>query len=167
MHTLYLLSVFLHIVAAIIWVGGIAFLVLVLVPWLRRNGKSMAPSFLRDTGLRFRKVGWHCFAVLVLTGSFNLWVRGVSWKSFLDPQWRSSPFGHAVLAKLALFAAILSVSLVHDFMVGPQATRALLAGAPPSYVNGLRTKATVLGRLNGLLALAIVLAAVVLVRGAP
>lgn len=167
MHSLYLLSVFLHVVAAAIWVGGIAFLVLVVVPWLRTSGQAVAPSFLRETGLRFRRIGWYCFATLVATGTFNLWVRGVTWASFADPAWLASPFGRAVLAKLGLFACILAVSLAHDFLVGPRATQALASGEPAPTVATLRRRASLLGRMNGLLALAIVLAAVVLVRGAP
>lgn len=167
MHALYLFSVFLHIVAAIIWVGGIAFLVLVVVPWLRTNGQAIAPSFLRDTGMRFRRIGWHCFATLVVTGAFNLWIRGVTWASFGDPVWLTSPFGYAVLTKLSIFGCIVAVSLIHDFLVGPRATKALASGAPAAEVALLRKRASMLGRLNGILALAIVLAAVVLVRGAP
>jgi putative copper resistance protein D len=36
MHGLYLLSVWLHIMAAVVWIGGTIFLVIVLVPAIRR-----------------------------------------------------------------------------------------------------------------------------------
>ncbi len=167
MHTLYLLSVYLHILAATVWVGGIAFLVFVVVPWLRSGGQRIAGEFLRETGLRFRSVGWVCFALLLLTGSFNLWVRGVRFESFTDPAWLSSSFGKTVVLKLAVFCAILIVSLVHDFVVGPQATKVLQEGAPPEVAMRLRRRAQRLGRLNALFALAIVALAIFLVRGAP
>ena len=47
----------LHILAAIVWIGGMSFLVLVVVPWLRKKGGGTdAGRFLRETGERFRNV---------------------------------------------------------------------------------------------------------------
>ena len=167
MHVLYLLSVWLHILAATAWIGGMFFLVLVVVPWLRHNPGTDAGAFLRDTGLRFRSVGWVCFAVLLVTGSFNLWTRGVRFGSFLDADFRQSPFGHSVLVKLSLFTAVLVVSAIHDFGVGPRATEAIAADPRSVESQRLRRQASWLGRINALLALALVAVAVTLVRGVP
>ena len=87
MHALYLLSVWLHILAATVWIGGMSFLVLVVVPWLRRGGRVEAAAFLRETGERFRNVGWSCFLLLAATGTFNLWVRGVRLSDFGRAEW--------------------------------------------------------------------------------
>lgn len=167
MRLLYLLSVYLHVSSAIVWIGGMAFLVFVVVPWLRAGGQSVAGPFLRETGERFRRVGWICFAVLVITGSFNLWVRGVRWSSFVDPGWLASPFGRTVMLKLSIFAIVLAVSAFHDFVVGPRATRAILADPTSERAGRLRRQAARLGRLNALLALVLVGLAIVIVRGAP
>ena len=78
MHAFYIASVFLHIAAAIVWIGGTFFLILVVVPWLRPGNRAAAGTMLRDTGIRFRAVGWWCFAVLFATGPFNLRRRRVS-----------------------------------------------------------------------------------------
>jgi copper resistance protein D len=51
-HKRSLFSVGLLILAATVWVGGMFFLVVVVVPWLRRNSAQVGP-FLRETGLRF------------------------------------------------------------------------------------------------------------------
>lgn len=166
-HGLYVLSVWLHILAATLWIGGMGFLVLVVVPWLRAGGRSVAGLLLRETGPRFRTVGWVCFGVLVLTGTFNLWVRGVRFASFVDPVWLASPFGKAVLAKLAVFAIVLLVSAHHDFVVGPQATAAIEADPSSEETARLRKLAQRAGRLNALLALVLVGIAVTLVRGVP
>ena len=42
-------------------------------------------------------------------------MRGVRASDFLNPEWLSSPFGSTVVAKLALFATVLSISGLHDF----------------------------------------------------
>src|SRR5262245_6039321 len=114
MYTLYLISVWIHILAAMAWIGGMLFLVLVVVPWLRAGGRVDAGVFLRETGARFRNVGWVCFAVLVLTGSFNLWYRGVRLPDFVNAGWLASSFGKTVLVKLGAFAVVLAVSALHD-----------------------------------------------------
>lgn len=165
MHTFYLLSVWLHVLAAATWLGGMLFLVLVVVPWLRRGERAMAGAFLRDTGRSFRTVGWTCFAVLFATGTFNLWYRGVSLADFAKPGWRASSFGTAVLLKLAGFALILTVSIVHDFVLGPRATRAIERDPRSAEAALLRRRASWLGRLNVGLALLLVALGVVIVRG--
>ncbi len=167
MHTLYLLSVWVHILAATAWVGGMFFLVLVVVPWLRAGARDRAGVFLRETGERFRFVGWICFGLLFLTGSFNLWIRGVRFENFVDTSWLNSTYGRTVLTKLALFSAILIVSTIHDFYVGPKAVQQIESNANSAQASNLRRQASLLGRLNALLALIMVAVAVVLVRGCP
>lgn len=167
MHTLYLLSVFIHILAATIWIGGMLFLVLVVVPWLRSGGRSIAGPFLQETGVRFRDVGWWCFGALLITGTFNLWVRGVRFGDFVDPGWLSTAFGKSVVLKLALFVCVLIVSAIHDFVVGPSATKAIQADPSSADTQALRKRASLLGRANALLALLLLGVAVTLVRGAP
>jgi uncharacterized membrane protein len=167
MRALYLASVYLHILAAIIWIGGMFFVMLVVVPWLRAGGRANAAALLHETGTRFRTVGWVCFVVLLLTGTFNLWVRGVGPADLIDPDWLGSPFGTAVVLKLAIFAFVIPVSAFHDFVVGPQATVAMHQDPQSPATQRLRRQASYLGRANALLALVILGVAVVLVRGWP
>jgi putative copper export protein len=167
MRFLYLVSVWTHILAATIWVGGLFFLVLVVVPWLRRGRSEIAVTFLTETGERFRFVGWLCFAMLLVTGTFNLAVRGVRIADLRDPGWWTSAFGSAVALKLGLFVLIVTLSAVHDFGVGPRAAEAMAATPEAPRARSLRRTASILGRLNGLLALAMLAVAVILVRGWP
>ena len=167
MHALYLLSVCIHILAATVWVGGMLFLVLVVVPWLRKGGRTNAAIFLRETGERFRNVGWVCFLVVLVTGSFNLWVRGVRFSSFGNAEWLGSSFGKTVIAKLSVFALVLAISAVHDFVAGPRATVAIEANPRSTEAQQARRRASMLGRFNVLLALILVAAGVMLVRGVP
>lgn len=167
MHALYVVSVWLHILAAVTWIGGMFFLVLVVVPWLRRGDRAKAAAFLRETGVRFRDVGWTCFAILLVTGTFNLWVRGVRWPDLIDPVWLSSPFGSAVAWKIAAFTAVVAVSAWHDFRLGPKAALAVERDPHGAEAERLRRLASKVGRLNVLLALALVAFAVIIVRGWP
>lgn len=166
MHVAYLLSVWIHILAAAVWIGGMSFVALVAVPWLRQN-RSNAGPFLRDTGLRFRSIGWACFGILALTGTFNLWMRGVRAADLTSSDWLAAPFGRALVLKLGLFATVLGVSALHDFVVGPQATSEIERDPRSPRANTLRRQASLLGRANVVLALAVVALAVVLVRGWP
>lgn len=167
MRVLYLVSVWVHILAATVWIGGMLFLVLVVVPWLRKGGRTDAAVFLRETGERFRNVGWVCFGLLLVTGTFNLWVRGVRLSDFVRTEWLESPFGKTVLVKLGAFLVVLAVSALHDFVVGPRATRAIAADARSTDAQRQRRRASMLGRINVVLALILVTAGVVLVRGMP
>lgn len=166
MRTLYLVSVWAHILAATVWVGGMLFLVLVVVPWLRAGNQASAGAFLRETGRRFRTVGWACFGILLITGTFSLWMRGVRLGDFARADWLVSPFGKIVVAKVVLFGIVLLVSAVHDFVIGPRATVAIQRDPRSPEAMSLRRLASLLGRANALLALIIVLVAVMLVRGA-
>ena len=58
---------FLHVLAATIWVGG-QLVLAALVPVLRRFGSEAVSAVAR----RFNQVAWVAFAVLVLTGVWNI-----------------------------------------------------------------------------------------------
>ena len=160
--TAYVASVYLHILAAATWVGGIIFLVAVAVPSLRKLDKSAAEPMLRATVFRFRAVGWIAFAVLTATGLYNLHVRfGLS--ALTDSAFLATAPGKALVVKLAGFALVLVLSAVHDFSIGPRALAALEQGSPEA--QRLRKQTGWIGRINGLVTLVIVLCAVIVVRG--
>lgn len=165
MHLAYLISVWLHILAATVWIGGMFFLVLVVVPWMRRGKRAEGAAFLREIGGRFRNVGWTCFGIALATGAFNLSIRGVRWADFGRVEWLRSPFGHIVMMKLGVFALVLVVSAIHDFWIGPRATRELERTPHSAGAERLRRWASWIGRTNALLALILVAFGVVLVRG--
>ncbi len=136
----------LHVLAAITWIGGMLFLALVLVPVTRRieNG-ALRARLVHAVGLRFRTVGWIALGVLVATGLGNLW---------LHPSLLSAP---RFQWKLALVAVALVLSAFHDFVLGP---RAGAPGVDPS----VRVRASWLARLNVLIVLVVVLLGLSLFR---
>jgi hypothetical protein len=69
--------------------------------------------------------------------------------------------GHALSLKLLAVAAMLLVSSIHDFVLGPRAGRAA-PGSPDAIA--LRIRAARLARLNALLGVVVVVAAVMLAR---
>jgi putative copper resistance protein D len=168
MHLLYLTCVWLHIMAAVIWVGGTIFFALVLVPAIRQpEFSAVAAGMVRWTALRFRWVGWLCFLVFIFTGSINLAFRGLTWNDLSSAIfWRGS-FGSVLTLKLLTFAAILAISAIHDFVIGPRAAAAWEKDARSAASARLRRQAVRIARLNLLLALIAIILGTMLVRGAP
>jgi putative copper resistance protein D len=161
---LYWLSFTTHVLAAMLWLGGMFFLALVGAPVLR----AVEPAGLRAElfariGQRFRTVGWAAIAVLLLTGVLNLYVRGLlSADVLLDGAFWTTPYGRTLALKLLAVAATLAVQAVHDFGVGPAASR-----VPPGSPEGLalRCRAAWLARGSALCGILVVVAAVRLARG--
>jgi uncharacterized membrane protein len=165
-HPVWIVSVWLHIVSVTIWLGGSLFFALVIVPVLRRPQHHQAAAQLVQTdGVRFRAVGWICFAVIGATGIFNLNYTGYDWSYLWSGLLFKGTQGRAIAVKLALVACVLALSLVHDWYLGPKAARCMLADPTSPEARGLRRTASWMGRANVLLGLAIVATAVLFVRG--
>lgn len=165
-HHLYLCSVWLHVLAAMAWIGGSAFIALVLVPALRRDDlQGHAPAFLRAAAYRFRSVGWASLGILLITGLSNLALKGIPPTALLDGSAFAGRIGQALAVKLALVGAILLIGSVHDFILGPRAAAAILAAPGSPEAVRARKVASWMGRVNLLLGLGVVLAAVAVTRG--
>jgi uncharacterized membrane protein len=141
-----LVILWLHVLAAIAWIGGMLFIALVLVPVTRRlEDPAMRTRLVQETGRRFRTVGWIALTVLVVTGLLNLWIH---------PDLLSSPQFHW---KLGLVGLALILSAFHDFVLGP---RAGAPGADPS----ARVRASWVARVNVVVVLVVVLLGLSLVE---
>lgn len=164
----YLLVVFLHIVAACVWIGGMVFLAAVLLPALRMpEYRAVALPLIRLTAERFRWVGWAAVATLVGTGIASLAFRGYGWAQLANGTLWQGWFGHVLAVKFALVAVIVMISGWHDLVAGPQATR---LGTDPASLHAtlrLRRRAAWVGRIVLLLSLAVVILGTMLVRGVP
>lgn len=153
--------VFLHVMSAMLWVGGIFFVSLVAVPAVREMEVRRRTTLLSALGRRFRDVGWVLLAVLWATGATQMWIRGATVANILDGSFFTTRFGALMGSKLLIILVMMVVSGVHDWIVGPRAAAVAEAGGDPE---NLRRIAAWLGRLNALLALGIVGHAVVMVR---
>jgi uncharacterized membrane protein len=165
MPVLYYANVTIHVLAAMLWLGGMFFLGVVGAPALRTiEPPAVRQRIFQQLGLRFRAAGWWAIGVLVVTGIINLHYRGwLHWDGVLGSAafWRTGS-GHALAFKLGAVAAMLTVSAVHDFVLGPRAGRAE-PGSQRALM--LRRRAALLARLNALLGVLLVVAAVRLARG--
>lgn len=160
----YYLNVTVHLLAALLWLGGMFFLAAVGAPVLRRlEPPRLRARLFRELGIRFRRVGWISIGILLVTGVANLHFRRLlSWDLLGDPAFWGSPYGVALSWKLAAVTVMLGVQAVHDFILGPRASR-----APPGSEEalGARRGAAWLARINAVVGLVLVFAAVRLARG--
>lgn len=158
MQTIYVISVTLHVLAAMLWVGGMGFFALVVVPAARRSLEPMrARELLQAVGARLSQVGWWLLGSLLVSGFVNLWARGLLPALGTLGFWGSS-FGRILAFKLTFVAVMAFVSSVH----GRDARR---HGATATAQTRLR--AALLGRATFGLSLVVVALAVILVRGLP
>lgn len=165
MPPLYFVNVTIHVLAAMLWLGGMFFLAVVGAPALRAvEPPALRQRLFQELGVRFRTAGWWAIGVLLVTGVINLHYRHwLQWDGLLGSGafWRTGQ-GHTFALKLAGVAAMLVVSFVHDFLVGPWAGRATPGSAEAAR---LRRQAALLARANAILGLIVVMAAVRLARG--
>lgn len=166
MSALYYLNVTIHVLAAMLWLGGMFFLGIIGAPVLRAvEPPPLRQRLFQELGSRFRRVGWSAIAVLLVTGVLNLYFRDwLHWNGVLGSAafWRTS-LGHSLAAKLIAVALMVSISAIHDFIHGPRAGRAA-PGSPAAIA--MRKRAALLARVNAILGVLLVIAAVRLARGA-
>jgi uncharacterized membrane protein len=154
----YRLLVVLHVLGAVTWVGGVLFMGLVAVPVARRLAPDLRHRITVDVGRQARTVGWIALAVVLATGiaMANAW--GADWATVFDGSFFAyTPRNRLLGWKLLLVAAMLVVTGFHDWVLGPRH-----AHAPGD--ERARKLASRLGRVTGLLVIAIVVLAVYVAR---
>lgn len=161
---MYLWLVTLHVFAAMVWIGGTVFLVLVGAPALR----EVEPEALRDRlfeaiGLRFRYVGWISVGVLVLTGVGLLGVKGwLNARMMGSRAFWSLPLGHTLAWKLGAVVVMVGLSAAHDLALSPG--RVEEAKRSPAWPRR-RRRLVFLARAGALASIVVVVFAVRLARG--
>ncbi len=166
MLVIYKLSVFLHILSAMFWLGGMLFTVLVLVP--ATSHQALAPKkgiFFSEMGKRFSNISWILFSILLSTGYIQIAHRGYGFSSLFTSDFWQSHFGSILKYKLLAFAVMLIISGLHDFWLGPKAAKLIDINPTSSQTQSYRKATSWVGRLNLLLGLIILYYAISLVRG--
>jgi uncharacterized membrane protein len=110
------LVLWIHILAAISWVGGMIFVAFIVGPYVRRTfPPEERTPLMAAVGKRFSFLGWCAIFTLVCTGIYNA-VRFLrTWDALLN-----TTFGHILLVKIGLVAVMIGLSITHDFFLGPR-----------------------------------------------
>jgi uncharacterized membrane protein len=113
---------YLHVLGAVIWIGGLAYQVHVLLPAARRG--AVAPF--ADAARRARPVTWTAIAVVVLTGFYNV--------TQLDDLTRVMESGAGLMLAGKFILVILAVALTsqRDFAQVTLLNAALASGGDSS-----------------------------------
>ena len=110
-----LFVLWIHVLSAILWVGGMLFLTMVLAPVSRsESGKPETYVFFQKIAKRFRNSVWVAVLFLVLTGTVLL-----SKQVSLGMPFQQWPV--VVLTKLGLVFVLIVFAGLHDLVNGPRA----------------------------------------------
>jgi uncharacterized membrane protein len=159
---------FLHVLAVVFWIGGIGYILFVLMPAVPhialRDRARFMPLILR----RFLVIVWTAIGLLILSGLYRMFfVWDVTQAGFF-----TTPTGYTLTVKLVLVTVLIAVAAVVTFKAVPRARAHVTThhGDPPDAYKCAQC-GDIVGSLRRwlqialVLALAIIYAAVVL-RGA-
>ena len=161
---MYQAIVYLHIISAVTWLGGMLFLAMVMVPLARRDSGGGFAT-LREAAKKFVPIAWASMIVLAATGGYLAWTHwGVRPGTFFGGEGHFLQF---LQMKTGLFLIAVLLSLAHDFWLGPRMLERLesarASGAPaPTGLGRLFVQWA--ARVNLLLVLAVVGLAVLMTR---
>jgi copper resistance protein D len=147
------LVVWLHLVAASIWVGGSVFIGVILSPILNLITRTVEERIiiLIKIGRRFSYIAIPSFGVLVLTGIYNS-------KAFLfDPSTLyQTNYGVILLVKISLVIATLIAYIIHIRIINSETeTRIVTGNASKTFVQSIRFRIIFLGRTMVILSIMI------------
>lgn len=151
------LILWLHLMGAILWVGGQIFLAAVVLPVARLElDEGQRARVSGQMGRRFATLSSAALALLIVTGALLALLHGVSASMLVVTTW-----GHVLLAKAALVGLVLALTVVHGAYYGRRLERlaesnASGKGADPACRRALRRQSARLSATNLLLNLIVV-----------
>jgi len=141
---------FVHILAATTWVGGIIYMVLVLLPSLETLDPSSAKVLMGGLSKRFTMVAWTSIILLIITGGMQ-----IQPGTLFD---FSSQYGTFLTIKLGSVLLMILIALYITFALYPKVRK--LAPAPgeePSaeFVS-LQRRLPLLAKINAILGILVI-----------
>ena len=162
-----LFTLWLHVIAAVTWVGGNLILAMVIVPHFRQHLPPVQRiQLLTQIGKRFEPIVWGCVGVLFFTGIVNIF----SAVDITSSVAVASAFWRTLLIKIGLFFVLVILTALHGMVFGPRLSAAIAELDPtleelPPEVKSLRSQMSIVSSLMGVVSLLILLAAVALRMG--
>lgn len=139
---IYRICIALHVLAFSLWLGHMFVWSLIIGPALKKVQPAASAELLRERSLFLGGLGWPALTVLVATGSYLLSARGIGFTELFNGIAFAGVLGKALAVKLALVLAMVVYQAVMGHRPAPLAIY-----------------------FNMLMALGVIGASVVLVRG--
>ncbi len=113
-HTLFL---WLHVLGVVAWIGGIIYILAVLLPNMPKVALRDRANFVPPLLRRFLAVVWTSVVIILVTGFYRIFVL---WNA-ASPEFWTTPNGRLLMEKLGLVVLILGVVLSITFRAVPAA----------------------------------------------
>jgi uncharacterized membrane protein len=162
-----LFTLWIHVIAAVVWVGGNLILAMVIVPHFRQHLPPVQRiQLLTQIGRRFEPIVWGCIGILFFTGIVNIFFA----VDLTSTDALSGAFVRTLLIKIGLFFVLVILTVLHGMIFAPRLAAAIETLDPtleelPPEIKPLRTQMSVVSSLMGVVSLLILLAAVALRMG--
>ncbi len=101
------LMLWIHLIAAVAGIGGLAFLLLILMPSLRVLNPEQRSTLFQAVANRFRWVSWSAIVLLLASGFYNL--RQYYWESSWGRSW--SFLTLKIILSFVLFSIVLGLTI--------------------------------------------------------
>ena len=151
------IAYWLHMLATVVWVGGLAALMLIVVPAARKSlPQEGYADFLGLAQGRLQQLGWFSLLLLIVTGLFQM-IAHPAYEGFLAVQ---SPWAAAILFKHLTIGLMIAVSAYVTWGLTPAmrrlALRQSMGGAvDETELTRIQRREAFFLRLNALLAVII------------
>ena len=141
---------FVHILAATTWVGGIIYMVLVLLPSLKTLDPSSAKVLMGGLSKRFTMVAWTSIILLIITGGMQ-----IQPGTLFD---FSSQYGTFLTIKLGSVLLMILIALYITFALYPKVRKLAPAPGeePSSEFVSLQRRLPLLAKINLILGILVI-----------
>lgn len=133
-----------HLTCASIWVGGSLFLGIVLAPMLGTIADSPADrlAFMLRIGRRFNRIALPSFIILIVTGIYNSRAFILQPNALID-----SEYGIILLIKIVFVIVTLIIYVIHIRSIDIETENRIRSGDSNSYIQPVRSRIILLGRV--------------------
>jgi copper resistance protein D len=133
-----------HLTCASIWVGGSLFLGIVLAPMLGTIADSPADrlALMLRIGRRFNRIALPSFIILIITGIYNSRAFILQPNALID-----SEYGIILLIKIVFVIVTLIIYVIHIRSIDIETENRIKNGDSNSYIQPVRSRIILLGRV--------------------